>query len=226
MAFLDIEESASKRARIKEPAKRRVRFASFGRVEQVLPTISRFAMNDDEIVSCWWPSGEQKEIRQLAGTMLMQACQSVVATALVDTTVNRAYQSACSAIYNAVGSPRQHSTNESVTTQLCNDEAIVGSDSLRKWTASCGPFHGLERPMMAKQRKARALNHCRTVLHTFSKSAMTMDKDDTSTCSSHASVTALDDELVASVSIQSSAIARLYARMIGDADMFFVLTSS
>jgi hypothetical protein len=107
-----------------------------------------------------------KEIRQLAGTMLKQACQSVVAMALVDTTVNRAYQSACSAIYNAVGSPRQHLTNESVT-QLCNDEAIVGSDSLRKWTASCGPFHGLERPMMAKQRKARALNHCRPRKSTY-----------------------------------------------------------
>jgi hypothetical protein len=225
MAFRDIEESASKRARIEEPTKRRVRFASFGRLEQVLPTISRFAMTDDEIASSWWTSGEQKEIRQLAGTMLMQACQSVVAMALVDTTVNRAYQSACSAIYNTVGSPRQHLTNESVT-QLCNDEAIVGSDSLRKWTVSCSPLHGLERPMMAKQRKARALDHCRTVLHTLSKSAMTMDKDNTSTCSSHASVTALDDELVASVSIQSSAIARLYARMIGDADMFFVLTSS
>jgi hypothetical protein len=192
MAFLDtrIEESTSKRARIQEPPKNRVRFASFGRLEQVCATISRFEMTDDEIASCWWTSGEQEEARQLVGTMLKQASRSFVVKDFVDKTVNGAYHSACSAVFNTVGNPSQHLTNESVT-QLCNDEAIVRSDILQMWTASCSPLQGLERPMMAKQRQVRAINHCRTVLRAFLKSAMAtrMDIGDSSTCSSHSSVT-------------------------------------
>jgi hypothetical protein len=222
VAFVDIEECANKRARIEESTKSRVRFASFGRLEEIQPTISRCEMTDDEVVSCWWTSEDQKESRLQARLILKQAAQSLDAQDFVDTTVERAYQSACSAVYNTVTSPSQCLTNESVA-QLCSDEAIVTSNSLRLWTVSSGPLQGLERRMMTKQRQARALNHRRIVLQTFSKSAMAMDSDDSSTCSGHGSVTAHDDEMVASVSTQSSAIARVYARMIGDADLFFVL---
>jgi hypothetical protein len=220
--MIDIETMPCKRPRIEESAKTRVQFASFGHLEQIEPTISRLDMTEDEIFSCWWTSEEQETTRRQACVVMKRTMRNLDDKDFIAATIDHAYETASLAVYSSI----EELTDESVT-NLCSDEKIVDSEVLRMWTESCGPLHrGLERRLMTTERQSRSRSHRRNVLRSFLNSALIIqdDDDESSTCSRSAGITLRDDDAVAAISIQSSAVARLYARMVGHADSFIVLS--
>jgi hypothetical protein len=222
--MIDIDTMPCKRPRIEESAKTRVQFAPFGHLEQIEPTISRLDMTEDEIFSCWWTPEEQETTRQQARVAMKRTMRSLDDKDFIAATIDVAYETATLAVSSSIGKL----TDESVTC-LCSDERIVDSEVLHLWTQSCGPLHrGLERRLMSPERQSRSRSHSKNVLRSFLNSALIIhdDDDESSTCSRSAGITLRDDDAVAAVSIQSSAVARLYARMVGHADSFFALNDA
>jgi hypothetical protein len=82
--------------------------------------------------------------------------------------------------------------------------------------------------MMTTERQSRSRSHRKNVLHSFVNSVVIIheEDDESSTCSYSADIIRQDHDAVAAISIQSSAVARLYARMVGHADSFFVLNDA
>jgi hypothetical protein len=226
--FIDFLENgmiSNKRPRIERPTSTGVRFASFDDLEHIRWTISRSDMTQEEIGSCWWTTQEQLHSRREARIVMKRIIGDAARKATMAATIDEAYREACSAVHKADGKRYQQPKDAEVA-KLCEDCDVVTSDALRSWALKFSNVQrGLERRLMTKERSEHAMNHRRKVLQAANLAKfvpMPSEGDDSSTCSNDSTVTARDDGMIAAVSVHYSAVARVYARMVGDADTFIV----
>jgi hypothetical protein len=202
----------------------RVRFAPPSSLEQVQCTISRFDMADHEVHACWWSSEEQNAYTQRARMILQRSKQQK--QAFISKTLDRSYQKACHVVSQSLALAHQPLSDLSVT-QICSNDELVRSKSLHLWSTYCAGRRGLEGYLTTDERLTQSALHRQFLLSeiagvTVTTMSISEDGHD-SNFSGMVSEAALNDDLIAQLSIQSSAASRVFARMMGEADAQYVI---
>jgi hypothetical protein len=204
-------------------ARAHVRFAPNSRIEQVQYTISRLDMTEREIRSCWWTSEEQDAIHLHARTIVQRTKQHPQNDVFVAKTLNRAYHKACRSVNSIYSQDPGSRLSDLEVSAICINDELLASKSLRCWTTRCEARHGLEKYLITEERQVHAALHRENVLSAASSAFIVESlavRDDTSSVCSVS--TTVDDELIGLCSVQTSAVSRIFARMIGEADAHFV----
>jgi hypothetical protein len=201
----------------------RVRFAPSILLEQVHYTISRQELTPVEMLACWWTLEEQEECQQQSRTIVKRTKHHKQNETFVDRTLNRSYHKACHAVNNSFPEGSRSFLSDCDVAAVCSNGRLIASRSLSCWISHCEARRGLEKYMITKERLIQAAIHRENVLTAmanafiFELSDSCLDRESASSVS-----TTLDDEMVAHFSVQTSAISRVFARMIGEADANFV----
>jgi hypothetical protein len=208
--------------------KPRVRFASASQLQQVELTISRLDMSDDEIHACWWTSEENDTSRQHARMILQRTKQQPQSKAFIAKTLDRSYQKACVAVSRGFALGHRHPFSDEDVAEICKSEQLLGSKSLRLWASYCEGRRGLEGYLCNEERQTQSAIHRQLLLSKISDASagtsLRSDDGNDSNCSVVAPTGfTYHHELIAQLSIQSSAISRVFARMMGEADVLYVI---
>jgi hypothetical protein len=199
----------------------RARFAPQSSLEQVEYTISRLDMTEREIRACWWTSEEQDASHRHTRTIVQRTKHHPQNETFVAKTINRAYHKACRSVN--VTFAQDSPLSDVDIAAICSDDDLLASKSLRCWAARCEARRGLEKYLITEERQAHAALHRENVLSAASNAFIVQSSsagDDTSSVCSVS--TTVDDEMIGLCSVQTSAVSRVFARMIGEADAHFV----
>jgi hypothetical protein len=180
-------------------------------------------MTEREVRACWWSSEEKDAILQHSRTIVQRTKLHKKNEAFLAKTLNRAYHKACRVVNGNIATGRRRPLSDCDVAAFCNNDNLMSSKSLRCWAKRCEVRRGLEKHLTTEERQLHASFHRESVLKAASKALIpgsTVDGDDSSSACSVAS--RLDDELIGLYSMQTSAISRVFARMIGEADASFV----
>jgi hypothetical protein len=196
------------------------RFAPSASLEQVRYTISRHDMTATELLACWWTLEEQEACHHNSRTIVKRTKHHKQNEEFVTKTLNRSYHKACRAVNKGFPQGSRSFLSDCDVASVCSDARLITSRSLSKWVSHCEARRGLEKYLITDERSIQATIHRENVL-TAVANAFIFESSDSCIDTSSVSTT-LDDEMVADFSLQTSAISRVFARMVGEADANFV----
>jgi hypothetical protein len=176
------------------PSKGHYRTVRFSDVDTVASTITRLEMSQEEIEACWWTQSEMASSSKRANVLVDYTRQQ--GKSFIAKTIDRAFDKAlCSAT--------KVDADLATLSSLTSSSSPSSSSALRKWAVHCNARRGLEKYVTGHKLQLRMVNqHRQAVL---------------------ASVHSLaSDDATMAVSIRTSTTSCCFARMMGDADAYYV----
>jgi hypothetical protein len=162
-------------------------------LEHVRATISRTDMTGQEVQECWWTPSEQDHLTSRARKLAEYTMHQ--GQSFVAKTIDRSFE-------KALNLALRSNMNVDRIFKLGSSENMR-SQSLCMWAIHCNARRGLEKYCTRDQKRMVVIEqHQEDVLSAVNCGAM--------------------DEEIALVSIRSSAASAVYARMLGEADSYFV----